>query len=62
MSDYEQAARDLKAATDEVRRFAETSTTELRNLGKVTEETRASADKALAEMNGLSSRLTDLEQ
>nr|WP_289847478.1 phage major capsid protein [Asaia lannensis] len=62
MSDYEQAARDLKAATDEVKRFAEASTTELRNLGKVTEETRASADKALAEMNGLSARLADIEQ
>lgn len=62
MSDYEQAARDLKAATDEVKRFAEASTTELRNLGKVTEETKASADKALAEMNGLSARLGDLEQ
>ena len=62
MSDYEQAARELQAATDEVKRFAEASTKELRNLGKVTEETKASADKALVEMNGLSTRLTDLEQ
>lgn len=62
MSEYEQAARELKAATDEVKRFAETSTTELRALGKVTEETKASADKALAEMNGLSARLSDIEQ
>ncbi|NVN05342.1 phage major capsid protein [Asaia spathodeae] len=62
MSDYEQAIRELKTATDEVKRFAETSTTELRNLGKVTEETKASADKALTEMNSLSARLADIEQ
>ncbi|WP_336947592.1 phage major capsid protein [Asaia sp. HN010] len=62
MSEYEQAARDLKTATDEVKRSYETSTTELRALGKVTEETKASADKALAEMNGLSARLSDIEQ
>ncbi|WP_243443845.1 hypothetical protein [Asaia prunellae] len=62
MSEYEQAARELKAATDEVKRFAEASTAELRNLGKITEETKASADKALAEMNGLSARLADIEQ
>lgn len=62
MSEYEQAIRELKAATDEVKRFAEASTTELRNLGKVTEETRASADKALTEMNGLSARVADIEQ
>ena len=62
MSEYEQAARELKAATDEVKRFAETSTAELKNLGRVTEETKASADKALAEMNGLSARLADIEQ
>lgn len=55
-------AVDLKKATDEVKRFAEGANTEIKNLGKVTEETKANADKALAEMNGISTRLTDLEQ
>lgn len=57
-----QLAKDLKNATDEVKRFAETSQTEMKNLGKVTEETKANADKALAEMGGLTARLTELEQ
>ncbi|MFK4047241.1 phage major capsid protein [Roseomonas mucosa] len=52
----------LKAATDEVKRHAETTQTEIKNLGKVTDETKAAADKALASMNDISARLTDVEQ
>lgn len=55
-------ARDLKAATDEVKTFAEKANTEIKNLGKVTDETKTAADKALTEMNGISLRLTDIEQ
>jgi HK97 family phage major capsid protein len=55
-------AVDLKKATDEVKKFADTTTTELRNLGKLTDETKVNADKALAEMNALSARMGEMEQ
>lgn len=60
--DLAQLAVDLKAATDEVKTFAEKANTEIKNLGKVTDETKESADKALVEMNGITLRLTDVEQ
>ncbi len=60
--DLGQLATELKAATDSVKKHAETTQTELKNLGKVTEETKASADKALAEMNAISARMTEVEQ
>ena len=55
-------AVSLKAATDEVKTFGERAQTEMKNLGKVTEETKLAADKALTEMGGISARLTELEQ
>jgi HK97 family phage major capsid protein len=55
-------AKDLKTATDEVKTFAEKSEKELKEFGKLSGETKASADKALTEMNGISLRLTDIEQ
>lgn len=55
-------AVDLKKATDEVKTFAERATTEIKTLGDVTKETKASADKALTEMNAISTRLTEVEQ
>jgi HK97 family phage major capsid protein len=55
-------AVDLKKATDEVKKFADTTTAELRNLGGLTAETKANADKALAEMNALSARMGEMEQ
>ncbi|MDQ1078000.1 phage major capsid protein [Pseudoroseomonas cervicalis] len=60
--DLGQLATELKAATDSVKKHAETTMTELKNLGKVTEETKASADRALAEMNAISARMTEVEQ
>lgn len=60
--EFKQATVDLKKATDDVRNQAETTNTEIKNLGKVTEETKAAADKALAEMGGVTTRLTDIEQ
>lgn len=53
---------DLKKATDEVKQFAEKAQKEIKALGDVTAETKANADKALAEMNGISARLTEIEQ
>ncbi|HVQ09533.1 MAG TPA: phage major capsid protein [Allosphingosinicella sp.] len=57
-----QLAADLKKATDEVKRFAETADTEMKRLGAVTGETKESADKALNDMNGISARLDEIEQ
>ena len=53
---------DLKKATDDVKTFAETAQTELKNLGTITQETKDKADKALTDMNTLSERLTAVEQ
>lgn len=56
------ALASVKTVTDEVKSFAETVQTELKNLGKVNDETKANADKALTAMNEANARLTDLEQ
>lgn len=61
-TEYKAAIKDLSEATDEVKKFAETSKAELKNLGKVTDETKASADKALTALTDISARVTDLEQ
>ena len=55
-------AKQLKGALDEVKKVGEKSETELKTFGKLTEETKGAADKALTEMNGLSARLTEVEQ
>lgn len=61
-AEYKAAVADLKAATDEVKTFAETARSEIKNIGEVTQETKAAADKALTEMNALSARVTEMEQ
>ena len=61
-NEYKQAVADLTKATDQVKTFAETARTELKNLGDVSRETKASADKALTEMNALAARVTEMEQ
>jgi HK97 family phage major capsid protein len=55
-------ATDLTKATDEVKKFAEGVQTEMKNLGKLSEETKANVDKALVEMNTIAGRITDVEQ
>ena len=60
--DLLQLARDLKTALDQVKTAGEKSETEMKNLGKMTDETKANADKALSDMNGVSARLTEIEQ
>lgn len=59
-------AQGLKAATDEVKRFAEKAEGEMKSLGKLTDETKAAADKAITEMNGkigeFDARLAEVEQ
>lgn len=53
---------DLKKAADEVKKIAETTNTELKNLGTVTAETKKTADDALIKHNEISARLTEIEQ
>ena len=55
-------AVDLKKAADDVKKVAETTNTEIKNLGKVTEETKAKADEALAKHGELMARLDEVEQ
>lgn len=59
-------ASDLKNATAEVRTFAEKAQAEVKELGKMTQETKAGADKALFDMNaevkGIITRITEVEQ
>jgi len=55
-------AADLKKAADDVKKQAETTQTELKNLGKVTDETKKAADDALIKHNEISARLTEIEQ
>lgn len=61
-ADIAALARDLKAAADDVKKQAETANTELKNLGKLTEDTKKAADEALVKHNELSARMTELEQ
>lgn len=60
--DIKTLGADLKKATDEVKTFAEKAQSEIKNLGDVTAETKAAADKALTDMGAISARLTDIEQ
>ncbi|MGX0963169.1 HK97 family phage major capsid protein [Bradyrhizobium japonicum] len=55
-------ATQLKTAADDVKKSAETTQTELRNLGATTTETKKAADEALVKHNEISQRMTELEQ
>jgi HK97 family phage major capsid protein len=59
---FETLSGQLKTAADEVKKSAETTQTEIKNLGKVTEETKKAADDALIKHNEVSARLTEIEQ
>lgn len=54
-------AADLKKATDNVKSTADKTAAEIKNLGDVTAETKAAADKALVEMNTLAARVGEVE-
>lgn len=55
-------AAQLKTASDDVKKSAETTQTELKNLGKVTDETKKAADDVLIKHNEISARVTEIEQ
>jgi len=61
-AEYKAAVKQLSDATDEVKKFADTSRSEIKALGETTKETKASADKALTEMHALAARVTEMEQ
>jgi len=58
----ETLVKDLKQAADDVKKVAETTQTEVKNLGKVTDETKQKADEALVKHNEISERLSVIEQ
>lgn len=53
---------DLKKAADEVKNIAETTTIEMKNLGKVNEDTKKAADELLVKQNDLAARLSEVEK
>ena len=55
-------AVQLKTAADDVKRSAETTQTEIKNLGKVTEDTKKAADEAMIKHNEIDARLKEIEQ
>lgn len=61
-NDLKTLAADLKKAADEVKKTAETANAEMKNLGKMTEETKQKADESLVKHNEISARLTEIEQ
>lgn len=52
----------LKDTADHVKKTAETAQVEMKNLGKLTEDTKKAADEALVKHGELSSRMTEIEQ
>ncbi|MBI5111308.1 MAG: phage major capsid protein [Rhodovulum sp.] len=62
LKQIENLARELKAAADDVKKQAEATQAEIKNLGKVTDETKKAADEALIKHNEISARLTEIEQ
>lgn len=55
-------AGDLKKAADEVKKQAEATNVELKNLGKISEDTKKAADEALIKHNEIAARVTEIEQ
>lgn len=62
----EQALKDVSAelvkVTNTVKQTAEKAEAEMKNLGAVTAETKATADQALTKHNEIAARLTEIEQ
>jgi HK97 family phage major capsid protein len=52
----------LKDTADHVKKTAETAQTEMKNLGKLTEDTKKAADEALVKHGELAARMTEIEQ
>lgn len=61
-ADIDKITVQLKAASDDVKKYAETTTTEIKNLGAVTADTKKAADEALIKHNEIAARMTEIEQ
>ena len=55
-------SKQLTKVGDDVKATAETANKEIKNLGEMSAETKATADKVLAEQGNLTKRMDDLEQ
>lgn len=60
--DIKQLSRDLKAATDKVKEFAEDAKGRLEKGEQLTASAKQSADEALVKFNELSATMTEIEQ
>lgn len=60
--DIKQLSRDLKAATDKVKEFAEDAKGRLEKGEQLTQKAKESADEALTKFNELSAQMTEVEQ
>ena len=60
--EYKAAVVGLKDATDQVKKMADQTATEIKNLGRINEETKAAADQALIRMNEMNARVDEIEQ
>lgn len=60
--DIKQLSRDLKAATDKVKEFAEDAKGRLEKGEQLTVSAKQSADEALVKFNELSAQMTEIEQ
>lgn len=60
--DIMQLSRDLKAATDKVKEFAEDAKGRLEKGEQLTTKAKESADEALVKFNELSAQMTEIEQ
>lgn len=52
----------FKGVTEETKRFAEAAQVEIRNFGKLSEETKARADESLTKLGETNARLQEIEQ
>jgi HK97 family phage major capsid protein len=60
--EFETLTGKVKGFADETKRFAESAQTELKNFGKLSEETKAAADKALKDLGETNARIAEMEQ
>lgn len=60
--DLSKLALELKEASDAVKKQAEVTQTEIKNLGQITGETKKAADDVLIKHNEIAARMTELEQ
>lgn len=61
-AEFEVILKEFKVASDNVKKIAETTNTEIKNLSKVTDETKAQADELLLKQNDLAAQIKELEK